>query len=340
MTTKIVTITHEGWEQDYLRTHLPSPDFEIVSYNEPLDLAAVAQDNDVSVLSVFVSTPVGAALMDKFPNLKCIAARSTGFDHIDLAEAKKRGVVVANVPYYGENTVAEFAFALLLAVSRRVCDANDRVREDASFSQDGLRGFDLAGKTIGIVGGGHIGVHAIRMARGFNMNVLCFDVHQNAELAKELGFEYRTLDELLSQSDVIMLHVPYNQHTHHLINMGNVDKIKKGAYLINTARGGIVETSALVSALKNGILAGAGLDVLEGENELYHEEQFVSNQSSSVDQMRTVLQDRYLIEHPNVVVTAHIAFNTTEAVERIMNTSVENIKAFAAGTPQNTVQAA
>ena len=210
-------------------------------------------------------------VFDKYPKLKLIATRSTGFDHIDLAEAKVRGVAVASVPSYGVNTVAEFAFALILALSRRVCEAHEQVSETGSFSQERLRGFDLQDKTIGIVGCGHIGIHAVKIANGFGMKALVFDAHQDDALAKENNFTYASLEELMGQSDIITLHVPYNEHTHHLINLQNISLIKKGAYLINTARGAVVETEAIIAALKNGTLAGAGLDVLEEEGDMSDE---------------------------------------------------------------------
>jgi D-lactate dehydrogenase len=335
---KLIYITHEKWEEDYVRTRLPENDFKIVFYSEPVDMTKIEVDTEAAMLSVFVSTQVTAAFMDKFPGLKAIVTRSTGFDHIDLAEAKKRNIIVSSVPYYGENTVAEFSFALLLALSRKICDAERRVRETGSFSQDELRGFDLAGKTIGIVGGGHIGIHAIRMATGFAMNVLVFDIRHDDALAAELGFQYRTMEDLLAQSDIIMLHVPYNQHTHHLINTGNIGLIKKGAYLINTARGAVIETDALVQALQSGIVCGAGLDVLEEEGDVVHEEQLLANAHPREGEIRTLLENHYLIRHPRVIITAHIAFNTTEAVERILSTAIEDIKAIAAGAPQNVVQ--
>ena len=227
-------------------------------------------DPDATVLCTFIESKIDEDEMKRFPALKLIATRSTGFDHIDLAAAKTRGIAVANVPSYGENTVAEFTFALLLALSRRVIDADERVRGGA-FSPVGLRGFDLAGKTIGVVGCGHIGTHVIRMANGFGMKVLGFDVVRNDELARTLNFTYTTLPELFATSDIVTLHVPYNAHTHHLVNRENIGTFKKGSYLINTSRGAVVETDALVEAIKSGVIAGAALDVLEEEGELRDE---------------------------------------------------------------------
>jgi len=294
-------------------------------------------DPEAEVLCTFIESHIGEAEMARFPKLKLIATRSTGYDHIDLAAAKARGITVTNVPSYGEQTVAEFAFALMLAISRKIIEADALVKETGTFAQTDLRGFHLSGNTLGVIGTGHIGVHAIKMGNGFSMKVLGFDVHQDAAFAQKNNFTYASLDDLLAQSDIITIHVPYNPHTHHLINQENIFKIKKGAYLINTARGAVVETDALVAALKNGTLAGAGLDVLEEEGELNDEAALLTAPHPNEENLKMALENHYLINHPRVIVTPHVAFDTTEAVERILDTTLENIKSFAAGTPVNTV---
>jgi len=331
---KIHYFSGETWEDAYVRAKLTGEDIDF--HEGSLASYAELSDPDATVLCTFIESHIGEAEMNRFPALKLIATRSTGFDHIDLLAAKARGIAVANVPFYGENTVAEFTFALLLALSRRVIDADERVRE-GTFSPRGLRGFDLAGKTIGVVGCGHIGMHVIRMANGFGMKVLGFEVHQDPARAQEFNFTYAALPELLAESDIITLHVPYNEHTHHLINKENIAGIKKGAYLVNTARGAVVETDALVEALKTGTLAGAALDVLEEEGDLDDEAVLLTAEHPNADAIKTALENHYLINHPRVIVTPHTAFNTTEAVERILDTTIENIKNFAAGTPTNAV---
>ncbi len=324
----------EEWEEEYVRTKLPSEN--IVFHSGPLSAFPDLTDPDTTVLCIFVESKIGEEELKRFPALKLIATRTTGFDHIDLAAANTRGVTVANVPFYGENTVAEFAFALLLALSRRIIDADERVRA-GTFSPTGLRGFDLAGKTIGVVGCGHIGAHVIRAANGFGMKVIGFDVNRNDELATTLNFSYATLPELFAASDIVTIHVPYNAHTHHLVNRENIGSFKKGSYLINTSRGAVVETDALVEALKSGAVAGAALDVLEEEGELNDETALLTAPHPNEGAIRTALENHYLIEHPRVIVTPHLAFNTQEAIERILNTTVENIRNFASGTPTNTV---
>lgn len=327
----------EPWEEEFVRVKMPGA--QITFHTNSLAANPDLTDPSATILCTFIESPIGEAEMARFPALKLIATRSTGFDHIDLKAAQMRGITVVNVPSYGENTVAEFSFALLLALSRRIIDADERVRETGVFSPAGLRGFDLAGKTIGIVGCGHIGAHVIRIANGFGMKVIGFDPHQSKELSEALNFSYVTLPELLASSDIISIHVPYNTHTHHLINQSNIGSLKKGAYLINTARGAIIETQALVQALTDNTLAGAALDVLEEEGDLADEVAFLSLPHPNEAKLKTILADHYLINHPRVIVTPHLAFNTTEALERILATTIENIRAFEAGTPMNTVSA-
>ncbi len=332
---KIHYLSGETWEEAYVRARLPGEEIEF--HQGSLATFPDLTYPEAEVLCTFIESKIGEDEMKKFPSLKLIATRSTGFDHIDLAAATARGVIVANVPFYGENTVAEFAFALLLALSRRIIDADERVRDTGTFSHDNLRGFDLAGKIIGVVGCGHIGMHVIRMANGFGMKVLGFDIARNDELAKTLNFTYATLPELFAASDIVTLHVPYNAHTHHLINRENIKTFKNGAYLINTSRGAVVETQALVEAIRNGILTGAGLDVLEEEGDLSDETALLTSPHPNEEGLKIALENHYLIQHPRVIVTPHLAFNTTEAVERILDTTIDNIRGFATGSPTNIV---
>lgn len=289
----------------------------------------------VEIASVFIYSSLRAETLRRMPRLKMIATRSTGLDHIDLVVCRKRKITVSYVPSYGENTVAEHTFALILALSRKVHQAYFRTTR-GDFSFEGLEGFDLNGKTLGIIGTGHIGLHAARIARGFGMRVIAYDVRPNPFMAETLGFKYVPFERLLGTSDIITLHAPYSPQTHHMINKDNIRKIKRGALLINTARGGLVETEALTLALDQGILAGAGLDVLEGE-ELIKEERQILSKEFSMERLRTLLQNHILLNRENVVITPHIAFNSREAFQRIIGTTATNIEAFLAGRPENTV---
>lgn len=218
---KLVYFYQDESEKDFFSANLEG-DNDITFLKGSIQENPDYKDEKVEIISIFVKSHIGAEEMDKFPNLKLIATRSTGFDHIDLEEAKKRGISVANVPAYGENTVAEFAMALLLAVSRKIYPAYHNILERGDFSQDGLQGFDLKGKTVGIVGAGHIGRHMIKMLRGFDPKIIVFDVNKDENFAREMEFEYVDFDDLLAQSDIISLHVPHNPHTFHMINSENI----------------------------------------------------------------------------------------------------------------------
>lgn len=296
-------------------------DAELAFFEEKLDENNAEKAKDAEVLCVFVSSVVNKNIIDALPKLKHIATRSTGFDHIDVRYAKEKSIQVSNVPAYGSNTVAEFTFALLLTLSRKIREANCALKENGDYSiPDNLQGFDLAGKTLGVIGTGKIGKNVVKIAKGFAMNVIAYDLYPDEAFAKEAGFEYKSFNEVISQSDIITLHAPYTKENHHLINKDNISMMKKTAYIINTARGDLIDTKALASALKEGIIAGAGLDVLEGEKEY--------KKGGSVP----------MCEMPNVVMTPHVAFNTVEAESRIMHTTVENIKGFIAGVPVNLVK--
>jgi D-lactate dehydrogenase len=331
---KIVFYEIEDWEAEYIKNKLPGFNLEFVrgvcsSENLPPE--------DADIVSPFVASKIDAQFFAAAPSVKFVATRSTGYDHINLEAAKAHGVVVSNVPTYGESTVAEFTFALILELSRKLYPAIKRVREDGWFSFEGLRGFDLKGKTLGVVGTGRIGASVIEIAKGFTMNVVAYDVHQNEVLAKQYGFVYVPLEELLGQSDVITLHVPYMPATHHLLNLNNFKLIKPGCILVNTARGALVETEALVATLRSGQLAGAALDVLEEEGFINDEATLLASGHPQAEQMRTLLADHALMGMDNVIITPHNAFNTTEAIQRILDTTVENIQAFVNGKPVNVV---
>jgi D-lactate dehydrogenase len=320
-------------EEKYLKNKLKGHFLKFSK--EALNSENAQQIKDYDAVSVFVYSTVDAQSVQKIPRLKFIATRSTGFDHIDIIACKKRGVTVCNVPSYGENTVAEHTFALILSLSRNICKSCIR-RFEQDFSIEGLEGFDLKGKTIGVIGTGQIGLHVIRIAKGFGMNVLAYDVRQNKILSEVLGFEYLSLENLLPKSDVITLHVPYIKATHHLMNKDTFKLVKKGAILINTARGGVVDTEALIEALDKKILSGAGLDVFEGEEVIKEEKQLLYD-PKNLEVLTSLVKDHILLSKDNVVFTPHIAFYSKEAMERILETTVENVVAFVSGKPQNVV---
>ncbi len=329
---RIALCTKDDTEKAYLTEHLSGHD--LVFTDRLLD---VPEPHTVECLCIFAKTPVQVAELEHFPALRGVVTRSTGYDHIDVAEAQRRGVIVSNVPGYGENTIAEYAFAMLLALSRRICETDRRIRIDGLFTTDGLDGFDLCGKKVGVVGTGHTGERALRIARGFGMEAIAYDVVERKHLEAEIGFMYVTFDDLLTQSDVISLHAPYNEHTHHMIGMHNKHLVRRGTYLINTARGGLVQTRALIAMLEDGTLAGAGLDVVEEESLMTQRTDVLTSEDPDALVLQTLLANQYLIDHPNVLIMPHNAFNTREARERILATTVTNVQALAQGTPENIV---
>lgn len=339
MPMRITFFDLEEWQPDYLRAGLQrlgladavQPQF----FHDHLDAEQCAQFADSEAIVVFIWTRVNRAVIESLPRLRLVLTMSTGYDHIDLQACRERGITVCNVPHYGENTVAEHTFALILSLSRKLHAAyfqglrgEYRIRE--------LRGFDLYGKTLGVVGAGNIGLHVIRIARGFGMRVLAYDTRPHPLLAEVLGFTYTDLDTLLRESDIVSLHVPATPETYHLINRDTLSKMKRGALLINTARGSVVDTEALLWALEEGILAGAGLDVIEGE-EFIKEESALLRMPVAEETLKKVVQAHLLLRRENVVFTPHIAFNSHEAVQRILDTTLENLKAYLEGRPQNVV---
>ncbi len=328
------------WEKEYIQNKIQTLGLPIEAefIVDQLDKDHLPPDTSAEIVSVFVGSQVDKPVFDAFPDLKFLTTRSTGYDHVDVTTAKEKNIPVSYVPAYGENTVAEFAFGLILTLSRKIYLSVDQIRESGSFAQDNLQGFDLKGKTLGVVGTGRIGKHIIKMAKGFDMNVVAYDPFPDLEFQKLNSYEYLSLEDLLKQSDVVSIHVPYMKETHHLINADKIKLMKKSAILINTARGAIVETEALVKALQDGQLGGAGLDVLEEENLTSGEINFILGGHPEEHDLKTVLANHVLIDMPNVIVTPHNAFNTKEALQRILDTTLENIQSFITGTPKNLVK--
>jgi D-lactate dehydrogenase len=304
-------------------------------YPEEADRIAPGKIQDAEILSVFIYSDLDATLLGRLPRLKMIATRSTGYDHIDLPFCRGKGIMICNVPTYGANTVAEHAFALILSLSRKIYPARERTIH-GDFSFHGLQGFDLMGKTLGVIGTGQIGRQVIRIANGFQMRVLAYDARPDPSLAELLGFQYVDLNEILSRADVITLHCPLTPETRHLIGESQFKMMKRGGLLINTARGGLVATEALLWALEEGIVGGAGLDVLEEEEAIREERELLSKRFDE-EKLRSVVRNHILLKRDDVIITPHIAFNSREAVERILTTTMENISAYLRGTSQNRV---
>jgi len=324
----------EDWEKEYVKKNLKG--FSIRFVDGPLTAENALKVKDCEIIGIFIYSKINADILNMLPKLKMVATFSTGYDHIDIAECEKRGIVVCNVPTYGENTVAEHTFALILALSRKVFQSIERTRK-GSFDYDGLRGFDLKGKTLGLIGTGHISAHVARIAYGFEMNIIGYDLHENPDIVKDYGLQYVDLNTLLKTADIISLHLPLNDKTKYTINKKNIGLLKNSAIIINTARGGLIETDALVKALQGKKIAGAGLDVLEEESAIKEEKQLLSDQFAPKYNMQTLLENHLLFQSENVIITPHNAFNSNEALQRIIDTSLDNIRRFKEGSPQNKV---
>lgn len=280
------------------------------------DTAASAQG--AQAVCVFVNDRVDRACLEQLARLgvKLVALRCAGFNNVDLKAAKELGLAVTRVPAYSPHAVAEHTVALLLALNRKIHRAYNRVRE-LNFSLNGLVGFDLAGKTVGVIGTGKIGRIAAQIFHGFEMRVLAYDPQPAPDWARERGIEYVPLPRLLAESDIVSLHVPLLPDTHHLLRAETIGAMKRGAVVVNTSRGRLIDTTALIEALKSGQLGGVALDVYEEEEGLFFE-----------DHSGEVLQDdelSRLLTFPNVLITAHQAFLTAEALAEIARVTTENL---------------
>ncbi|OGJ62942.1 hypothetical protein A3C37_05590 [Candidatus Peribacteria bacterium RIFCSPHIGHO2_02_FULL_53_20] len=272
--------------------------------------ALIAVCAKAEAVSCFIHTQFPKEIIAKLPKLKLLSTRSVGFDHIDTDACKARGITVCNVPDYGSHVIAEHVFALLLSTLRHIPEADKKV-EGGTFDYHGLRGMALRGKTIGIVGTGKIGKNVAKIAHGFGMKILAVDRCRIVELEKSCDMRYVSLPELLCTSDIITLHIPESKETHHLIDARAFASMKPGAILVNTARGSLIDSSAMLKALESGTLAYALLDVLE------HEQNFTENKE--------------LIGHPHVVTTPHIAFYADDSMHNMYLDAFQSIEQWQKG---------
>ena len=310
-------------------------DHEVRLLEEFLTSSNADEYADATVISTDLSR-LDAEILEKFKDLKLITTRSTGVDKIDLAYCAARRITVCNVPDYAEIAVAEHVFALLLSISRHLHETVERTRR-GTFSINGLMGFDLHGKTLAIIGTGVIGRHVGRIARGFGMEVVAFDVKPDKQWAAANGIRYKSFKEALSLADVITLHVPVTPDTHQLLGDDQFAAMKEGAVIINTARGELVDIQALLRALASGKVAAAGLDVLPEEQAFLAGIKDPATLVTGGKKLVTLLANLILLQHPKVFITPHCAFFTREAVQRVLDVTMANIDAFARGEPQNVV---
>lgn len=332
---KIVVFETEEWEKETFQQL--EEEVDLLMLEDKLTEENASEYHDADIISTFIYSTLSAAVLNQFDDLRLIATRSTGYDHIALDCCEDQDITVCNVPEYGDNTVAEHVFGLLLAISHNLVEAVDRTRR-GDFSLRGLRGFDLRGKTLGVIGTGSIGQHVIKIAHGFEMRVVAYDVVENDDLAEELDFQYLSMENLLAESEVITLHVPSNPQTHHLISDREFNQMKEGAVIINTARGGVLDIEALSRALADGTVAAAGLDVLPEEPTIREESELLHSFYREQHNLRTLLAGHVLLRLRRVIITPHSAFYTREAIQRIIDTTVMNIRAFLQGEPIHIVK--
>lgn len=301
----------------------------LVFITEPLSLATIEKAKGFDGIACFVTDCLNSTIIKKLANykIKLIALRSAGFDHVDLDAARMAGITVVRVPKYSPEAIAEFAAGLILILNRKILTSYLQGL-DNNFSLDGLVGFNLYKKTVGVIGTGNIGTAFVRIMNGFGCRLLAVDPQPNT-ICKDLNVQYVSLDYLLQESDIISLHCPLNENTRHLMDEKAYAKVKKNAMLINTGRGALCDTQALIQALESGKLGYAGLDVYENEQNL-----FFKDHSDGMIHDQLFLKLRSL---PNVLITPHQAFLTQEAIENIVKTTIDNITSFEQGLPVNKI---
>lgn len=324
VTAKVAFYDAKSYDRDFFEAASKDSGISIEYHDFRLAEANAASAEGAVAVCVFVNDQVDRACLEVLASrgVKLVALRCAGFNNLDTEAAKELGITVVRVPAYSPYSVAEHTLALLLTLNRKIHRAYNRVRE-LNFSLGGLVGFDLHGKTVGILGTGKIGKITAKIFRGFGCEVLAYDIYPDQSWATGEGVKYLDVSEVLSQSDIVSLHMPLTKESHHLLDDETIASMKPGAYLINTSRGKLVDSSAVIRALKTGHLGGVALDVYEEEEGVFFE-----------DHSATALQDDVLsrlLTFPNVLVTSHQAFLTEEALTAIAETTVDSIERFFGG---------
>ena len=320
---RIAVFSTKPYDETFLKQAAEHYGHEVVFYENRLNEKTAPLTQGFPVACVFVHDDVNANVLEKLAEngTKLVALRCAGFNNVDTQKAKELGIQVVRVPAYSPYAVAEHTVALMLALNRKIYKAYNYVRE-GDFSLHGLLGFDMHQRTVGIVGTGKIGAVVAKIMHGFDCKILAYDVHENEDV-KAVGGTYVTLEELFAQSDIISLHCPLLPPTKHMVNEESIKHMKDGVMLVNTSRGGLIKTPAVVDALKSGKIGYLALDVYEEEDELFFE-----------DLSMQVIQDDVfsrLLTFPNVIITGHQAFFTREALKSIAETTMQNISDYEKG---------
>lgn len=321
---KIAVFSTKPYDRQFLDQANERHRHELIYFEAKLSEQTASLAGGCDAVCVFVNDQVNAATVDRLADhgVKVIALRCAGFNNVDLSATRRRGLTVVRVPAYSPHAVAEHTVGLILTLNRNIHRAYNRVREH-NFGLSGLLGFDLFGKTVGVIGTGKIGVEVIKILRGFGCEVLAFDIAENEE-AKRAGARYVSFDELLSRSRIITLHCPLTPQTVRLIDAAAIAKMRPGVMIVNTSRGAVIETKAVIDALKTGHVGSLALDVYEEEEDFFED---VSNRVLQDDQLAR------LLTFPNVLVTGHQAFLTQEALQNIAETTLSNLDTIESGKP-------
>lgn len=328
---KIAVYSAREYDKQFLLKESRDKNIEFSFFETTLNNQTVTLASGYDAINCFVNDDLSKPVLQSLVRfgIKHVSLRCAGFNNVDLQACHELGMTVSRVPAYSPEAVAEHTIALLLSLNRKIHKAYNRVKEN-NFSLEGLLGFNIAGKTIGVIGTGKIGISVIKILSGFGANIICFDPNESDEV-KSLGANYKLLSEVLEASDIISLHCPLNVHTQHLISEASLQKMKDGVVLINTSRGGLVDTKAIIAGLKSKKIAGLGLDVYEMESELFFQ-----------DRSTEIIQDdvfQRLLTFPNVIITGHQGFFTQEALTEIAQTTIGNLLRFEQDAlfPENVV---
>jgi D-lactate dehydrogenase len=322
---RVAVFSTKTYDRDYLDRFNTDSKHELVYFEAPLNVNTANLTQGFTGVCVFVNDKLDEPAVDAIAKngVRAIILRCAGFNNVDLEAAKRNGIRILRVPAYSPEAVAEHAVALMLTLARKTHKAYNRVREN-NFSLERLNGFNIYGKTVGVVGTGRIGIAFCRIMKGFGARLIAYDLYESEEL-KLLGVEYRSLDDVMKLSDIISLHCPLNPDTRYLVNKHTIGEMKKGVMIINTSRGGLINTKDVLVGLKQGKIGYLGIDVYEQEEKLFFE-----------DLSDTIVEDDIiarLMSFPNVLITSHQGFFTNEALEQIASTTISNIQAVETGRP-------
>ncbi len=341
MTKRMLIFDFKPSEKEFFNVN-SFPDFDISFFEGRLnektlkDVSTTDKEN-AEIISIFLNSNINNDVLDEFKNLKIIATRSTGFNHINLEECLEHDVAVVNVTQYGAKTVTQYTFGLMINLVRKIIPALSDMKKLQNHPQNYV-GHDLEALKLGVIGTGGIGSNLCKLANFVDMKILAYDLRPNEELIQKYNVEYVDFETLIKNSDVISLHVPYNDENYHMISKKELEMMKPTAYLINTSRGELIDTNSLYQALTNNEIQGCALDVGECEDFSFDMDHFWQKiPQTTRNCLGRALVIQKMIELPNVIITPHIAYNTKEAIHFILETTFKNIDAFYKGEKSNRI---